>query len=347
MRTVAGRENQRDDLGAGRPARVVFFGTPEFATPTLEALAGSERFDVRLVVTQPDRPAGRGRHVERSPVGRVADRLKLPVYQPATLKTEEARAPLAAAAADLFVVAAFGLIFGRRTLDIPRRGCVNVHGSLLPKYRGASPVAAAILGGDRESGVTLMRMEPGLDTGPALATGRLAVEPTDTTASLMERLARLGADVALQALPAYLFGELEPTAQPAAGASLTRPLTKADGWLDFTEPADALERRVRAMWPWPRAWTTLGDESVQIHRTSVVAAPAGSSPEAPGAVVTAAGELLVATGTDRLRLDLVQPAGGRPMSGAAFAAGRRLAGVRFGVEGVPMALPPIVTPVDG
>jgi methionyl-tRNA formyltransferase len=335
-------ERNRDTGSA--PMRVVFFGTPDFATPTLAALAADERFDVRLVVTQPDRPAGRGRKLERSPVALAAERLGLPLYQTATLKSGEARAPLVAADADVFVVAAFGLIFGRRTLDLPRRGCVNVHGSLLPKYRGASPVAAAILSGDPESGVTLMAMEPGLDTGPELATVRIPVAPDDTSASLMARLAQAGAKLTIEALPAYLRGDIAPTPQPRDGASLTRPLTKADGWLDFTQPAVVLERQVRAMWPWPRAWTTLDDEPVQIHAASVIPADA-SGAAVPGAACVRDGALLVVTGDGWLRLDLVQPAGGRPMSGAAFAAGHRLDGMRFGQGGAPIALPPIVTPI--
>ncbi|HEU0113319.1 MAG TPA: methionyl-tRNA formyltransferase [Thermomicrobiales bacterium] len=342
---MTGGERQQSDQRA--PMRVVFFGTPDFATPTLEALAADAQFDVRLVATQPDRPAGRGRKIERSPVARAAERLGLPLYQPASLKTEEARAPLAAADADVFVVAAFGLIFGRRTLALPRRGCVNVHGSLLPNYRGASPVAAAILRGDRESGVTLMAMEPGLDVGPAIATVRVPIAPDDTTATLMVRLANAGARLTREKLPAFLRGEIAPTPQPAAGASLTRPLTKADGWLDFTQPAAELERQVRAMWPWPRAWTTLGDEPLQIHAAAVVAADADAAALAPGAMIVRDGQLLAATGDGWLRLDLLQPAGGRPMRGAAFAAGHGLDGVRLGQAGAPLALPPIVTPLAG
>jgi methionyl-tRNA formyltransferase len=338
-----GGEQMRGDASA--PMRVVFFGTPDFATPTLEALAADRRFDVLLVVTQPDRPAGRGRKIERSPVALAAKRLGLPLAQPPSLKSEAERAPLAAADADLFVVAAFGLIFGRRTLGLPRFGCVNVHGSLLPKYRGASPVAAAILSGDRETGVTLMAMEPGLDTGPAIATVRTSIEPTDTTQSLMRRLAGLGADLTAQSLPAFVQGDVAPTPQPRTGASLTRPLTKADGWLDFTQSAVALERRVRAMWPWPRAWTTLGDEAVQVHAATASAAPANPQSDTPGTLAALDGRLFVAAGDGWLEIVRIQPAGGRPMSGAAFAAGRRLDGMRLGEEGAPMALPPIVTPL--
>ncbi|HEX5499497.1 MAG TPA: methionyl-tRNA formyltransferase [Thermomicrobiales bacterium] len=340
---MAGGEREHGNSAA--PTRVVFFGTPDFAVPTLEALAADAQFDVRLVVTRPDRPAGRGRKIEHSPVARAADRLGLPLHQTASLKSDAARAPLAAAAADVFVVAAFGLIFGRRTLDLPRRGCVNVHGSLLPKYRGASPVAAAILSGDHEAGVTLMAMEPGLDTGPMIATERLPIAAADTTAELMDRLARAGASLTLEALPAYVRGEIAATPQPRGDASLTRPLSKADGWLDFTQPAVVLERRVRAMWPWPRAWTTLGEEPLQIHAASVVPAAVDSA-ASPGVAIVHDAELFVATGDGWLRLDLVQPAGGRPMSGAAFAAGRRLDGVRFGAAAAPLALPPIVTPID-
>lgn len=322
--------------------RVVFFGTPEFAVPTLRLLAEDPTFELSLVVTQPDRPAGRGRRSERSPVALEAARRGLPLYQPESLRSEAARAPLVAAGADLFVVAAFGLIFGRRTLAIPRLGCVNVHASLLPRFRGASPIPAAILSGDRETGVTLMLMEQGLDTGPTIAAAAEPIAPDDTTESLTSRLGRLGATLVAEALPRYADGALRPTPQPAAGASLTRPLTKADGWIDWSLEAVPLERHVRAMWPWPRAWTTFAGEPLQIHRARL-------APErleaAPGQVRWTGEALLVACGAGALRLDAVQPPGRRPMSGAAFAAGRDLSEARLGATGAPIALPPIVTPV--
>ncbi len=321
--------------------RVVYFGTPAFAAPALEALTGDSRFDIRLVVTQPDRPAGRGRKLESSAVAATAHALGLPLYQPASLRTAEAREPLAAAEADLFVVAAFGLIFGKATLALPRLGCLNLHGSLLPKYRGASPVQAAILNGDEVTGITLMKMDAGLDTGAAIATIEEPIRPDDTTESLMARLGQAGATLALDAIPAYVSGDLAPVPQPVDGATETRTIAKADGWIVWTDSADAIERRVRAMWPWPRAWTTVEGTPLQIHRASVVEE---SPADAPGTALHVDGALVVACGSGALRLDVVQPAGRSAMSGAAFAAGRRSDRIDLGCEGAPAATPPLIRP---
>lgn len=320
--------------------RLVFFGTPSFAVPTLARLAAEPRFEVVAVVSQPDRPAGRGRRLEISPVAAAARDLDLPLYQPATLRDAASRQPLAELAADLFVVAAFGLIFGPKLLALPRLGCVNLHASLLPKYRGASPIAAAIAAGDATTGVTLMQMATGLDTGPMLATVDEAIAADDTTESLTARLAVAAADLAVASLPRLAAGDLPPCPQTPTCASLTRPLTKADGWLDWTRPAAVLERHVRAMWPWPRAWTTFdGGATLQVHRASLVEEDV---PAAAGQRLAAAGSLVVGCGDGALRLDAVQPAGGRPMAGDAFAAGRRNLTAGFGTEAAPPAQPPLV-----
>ncbi len=320
--------------------RVVFFGTPDFAVPTLERMAGDARFNVALAVTQPDRPAGRGRHIEASPVKRAAERLGVPVYQPMNLRHQAAREPLASVGADLFVVAAYGLIFGPKTLAIPRLACINVHASLLPRYRGASPIPAAILSGDTRTGVSLMVMEKGLDTGPVIATSETTIEPNDTTASLTERLALVGADLAVESIPRFAGDELEPRPQPAVGASVVRPLVKADGWLDWSRPALVLERQVRAMWPWPRAWTTVGDAVLQIHTATTAIEAAGT---APGSVLSSEQGLAVACGEGALRLSTVQAAGGRPMTGEALLVGRRVRpGDRLGIAGAPPPPPPLI-----
>lgn len=321
--------------------RIVFFGTPPFAVPTLRRLAADPAVEIPLVVTQPDRPAGRRREPKRSAVGFAADALDLPTYQPPSLRDAASRAPLAASDADLFVVAAYGLIFGPKTLALPRHGCVNVHASLLPRYRGASPIAAALLAGDRETGVTLIRMETGLDTGPTYAAAREAIAPDDTTESLTPRLALLGAGLVGDLLPALATATASPTPQSGEHASLTRPLTKADGWLDWRLPAPTLERHVRAMWSWPRAWTTVAGTTVQVHRATVVSTAAVP----PGHVAAVAPALSVACGVGSLRLDLVQPAGGRPTPGDVFAAGRRLAvGDVLGRDDAPVAPPPLILP---
>lgn len=322
--------------------RVIFFGTPAFAVPTLRRLVHDSQFQVEMVVSQPDRAAGRGRRMEAPPVVQAARDLSIPCYQPASLRTEEARAPLAEIGADLFVVAAFGLIFGPKTLALPRLGCVNVHASLLPQYRGAAPISAAILTGDTVTGVTLMQMEAGLDTGPMLGMTSEAILPEDTTASLTPRLASIGADLAESLLPAYGRGELQPVPQSVVGATLTRPLKKADGWLDWSLPAAQLERAVRAFWPWPRAWTTYGETTLQIHEASVVPI---MNPPAPGTVVSTDRELVVACGEDGLRLSQVQAAGGKPLTDRQFLSGQRAPVPVLGQFGAPPPQPPLIVPV--
>jgi len=321
--------------------RVIFFGTPIFAVPTLTALNADPRFDVSLVVTQPDRPAGRGRVLETPPVARAAAALNVPVYQPSSLRDPASRQPLVAIEADLFVVAAYGLIFGSKTLAVPALGCVNVHASLLPRFRGATPIPAAIMSGDRDTGVTLIQMGPGLDTGPILAAAPLPLRERDTTETLTERMAQLGASLALDALPAFAAGELVPVPQPRDGASLTRPLTKADGWLDWTAPAQRLERQVRAMLPWPRAWTTLGAEPLQVFDAALDTIDA-SLP--PGTIVIDRDGMMVACGEEALRLLQVQPAGGKRMSAASYVAGKRHDMYpRLGLQGSPPPQPPLIT----
>lgn len=326
-----------------KPLRVVFFGTPDYAVPTLERLATDPRFAIELVVTQPDRPAGRGRKLHASEVKMAADRLHLPLYQPASLRTAALRQPVAEVGADVFVVAAYGLFFGQAMLALPRLGCLNLHASLLPTYRGASPIAAAILAGDDSTGVSLMKMDPGLDTGPVIANAILAIDGRDSTGTLAARLAESAAELAADAIPRYASGQLPPEPQRSDGASLTRPLTKADGWLDWREPAALLERRVRAMWSWPRAWTVAGNAAIQIFEARRLDGIHGNQ---PGLVLEAKNELIIGCGDGALALVTVQPAGGKPMSGRDFGAGRWVrAGDRLGVRGGPEGRTPIVQPV--
>ncbi len=323
--------------------RVVFFGTPAFAVPTLERLATDGRFELSLVVTQPDRPAGRGRRVESSAVAGAARAHGLPLYQPASLRESSARRPLAEQNADLFVVAAFGLVFGPKTLALPRLGCVNVHASLLPRHRGAAPIVAAIAAGDAQTGVTLMRMDAGLDTGPTLAIAAEPIAPDDTADTLGDRLARLGAELAVATLPRYAAGEVVPVPQPALGATLTRPLSKADGWLDWERPAVELERQIRAMSPWPGAWTTLDGAPLRIHEARI--API-SLRHPPGSLVLDGDRLVVACGRDGLTIVGLQIPGGRPMAAGAFLRGRRDLPERLGETGAPPPRPPLIIPVD-
>jgi methionyl-tRNA formyltransferase len=314
--------------------RVVFFGSPEFAVPILQALASAPPFEVSLVVTQ----AARG----VSPVERAAGEMGLPVYKPKTLRDAASRAPLVEAEADVFVVAAFGLIFGQRTLAIPRLGCVNVHPSVLPRYRGAVPIPAAILAGERETGVSLMVMDEGMDTGAVISTERASIAGDDTAESLARRLAEIGAEQIIRDLPAWADGSLVARLQPDHGGTLTRPLTKTDGSIDWIRPATELERHVRAMWPWPRAWTTVDDTTLQIHRATVLS---GESEVAPGAVIPDRKRLLIGTGNGVLELVTVEPAGRRAMSATAYLNGRRTPLLHVGRDGAPEPQPPLVVPV--
>jgi methionyl-tRNA formyltransferase len=315
--------------------RVVFFGSPKFAVPTLQSLATNPAFEVALVVTQAAKGA--------SPVEVAAEGLGLPVYKPETLRDPASREPLVAAATDLFVVAAFGLIFRQRTLDIPRHGSINVHPSLLPKYRGASPIVAAIAAGDRETGVALMVMDAGIDTGAVVSQERATIADGDTSESLGGRLGRIGAEMAVRDIPRWVKGELVASPQQGSQASLTRTLSKADGWIDWTRPAVEIERHIRAMWPWPRAWTTVHGSPIQIHDAKVVGV---NDVHDPGAVVSERRRLIVACGEDALEIEIVEPAGRRTMAAAAYLNGLRTPIVRFGDAGAPEPAPPLIVPIE-
>jgi methionyl-tRNA formyltransferase len=305
-------------------ARIVFMGTPEFAVPALQALARDHQ--VVGVVTQPDRPAGRGRRLVAPPVKAAAQALGLEVIQPPSLRQPEAVARLRAWQPDLVVVAAFGQILRPEVLAIPPHGCLNVHASLLPRYRGAAPIPAAILAGDDRTGVTIMRMDEGLDTGPMLAQAEWPVGPQDTTASLTAVLARLGAGLLQEVLPGWLAGLIVPQPQDESQATFCRTLRKEDGLLDWTMPAAHLDRQVRACDPWPGAYTTWAGDRLKILR----ARPLPGLPGAlraqyaePGRVLDLAPGTGVATGEGVLELLEVQLAGKSAMDVRAFSQGRR------------------------
>lgn len=301
---------------ANRSLRVVFAGTPDFAVPCLEACRASGA-EVVAVYTQPDRPAGRGRKLAASPVKEAALAAGIPVEQPESFKAEEDRARLAAHAPDLMVVVAYGLILPRKVLAIPRLGCWNVHASLLPRWRGAAPIQRAILAGDTESGVDLMQMEAGLDTGPVLIERRTPIAADETGGSLHDRLATLGADALAEGLRRVMAGEtLVPHAQAEEGVVYAHKLDKAEARLDFAQPAIDLERKVRAFDPWPVAEADIAGERLRIWSARAVPGVPGAE---PGQVLAATRDGIdVACGDGALRLLAVQRAGGRRIGAADY-----------------------------
>jgi methionyl-tRNA formyltransferase len=308
------------------PLRILFAGTPEFSVPPLEALLASGHAVVG-VYTQPDRPAGRGRQLAASPVKAVALAHGVPVHQPPNFKAPQDVAALAAIGADLMVVVAYGLLLPQAVLDAPRLGCVNIHASLLPRWRGAAPIQRAVLAGDTETGITIMRMEAGLDTGPMLHVRGLPIAADETGGSLHDKLSRLGADALLEALPGIEAGTLVPRAQDDALATYARKLQKAEAVIDWGLAAAAIERQVRAFNPWPVAETRLDGETLRVWRAQAIAGEGGR----PGEVVAASREgIEVATGAGRLRILELQPPGRRAMAAREYLNARDLAGAVLG-----------------
>ena len=293
------------------PLRLVFAGTPEFSLPSLQACLASGA-DVVAVYTQPDRPSGRGRKLGQSPVKQAALAAGLPVEQPQTLRDKAARERLAAYAPDLMVVVAYGLILPKSVLALPRLGCWNVHASLLPRWRGAAPIQRAILAGDVETGVDLMRMEAGLDTGPVLLGRRTPIGPDDTGGSLHDRLAALGAEALAAGLARVLRDEpLVATAQGESGVEYAHKLDKAEARLDWNESAAALARKVRAFNPWPVAEAAIGGERVRIWSAEAIA---GNADAVPGTLLANHRDAIdIATADGLLRIHELQREGGRRM----------------------------------
>jgi len=298
-------------------------GSPDFAVPSLRAL--SEKYNLVGVVTQPDRPAGRGRKLKAPPVKVLAGELGLPIIQPASLRKEPvAVEQIRGWKPDVIVVVAYGQILRQDVLDLPPHGCVNVHASLLPRWRGAAPINAAILAGDTETGVTIMRMDAGMDTGPILRQRAIPISTELTAGGLSEKLSTLSAEVLLETLPAYINGEIAPQPQDDAGATYAPMLKKADGQLDFNLPAEVLARKVRAFNPWPGAFTDWAGGRLKIQRAYAV------SPEQvddliiiPGETTVYQGLPAIGTGFGLFVLETVQPAGKKGMPAKAFLAGAR------------------------
>ena len=344
--------------------RIIFLGTAELSCASLQALAGDARFQIAAVVTQPDRPKGRELKPQPSPVKSLALRLGLPVLQPERARDEKFIAELRAWQPDLIVAVAYGQILPPAILDLPRHGCLNVHTSLLPKYRGAAPIQWAIANGDIETGVTIMKMDVGLDTGDIIATRCTPIQPEDNSAVLHDRLAQLGAELLVQTIPDYVAGKIQPRPQPAAGVSHAPKIKKEDGRIDWNQPAQTIWNRLRAFTPWPGAFTFLRSaehqlgvnlpapkraESVpgvskphllKIWKAEVVEVASGRDsalrcPDAaarrpylgqkPGEILSADKTgIVVGCGKDALRILELQREGGRRMNAAEFLAGHPL-----------------------
>jgi methionyl-tRNA formyltransferase len=310
------------------PLRIVFFGTPGFAVPTLEALLRS-RHAVAGVVTQPDRPRGRGQQMLDAPVKAMAAASGVPVLQPERLKDAAFLEALTALRGDLGVVVAYGKILSDQVLAIPTRGFVNVHASLLPRYRGAAPVHRAVIAGERETGVTIMRVVQALDAGPVLANVHRLIGPEETSEDVERDLARLGAALLVDTLDGLAAGHLRDQPQDDSQATYAHKLRKDEGLIDWRWTADRLHNMIRGLHPWPHAFTFLGSRRFIVRRSRWSGEP---SPEAPGTVVDAAGDrLAVATGSGVLEITEIQSEGKRPMPAREFLAGHPLSrGERFG-----------------
>jgi methionyl-tRNA formyltransferase len=316
--------------------RIIFMGTPDFAVPALSALITPPHppgpslqgegvrgeYEVAAVVTQPDRPGGRGKQLTPSPVKRLAQSAGLKVLQPETLKDEAAVAELAALEPDLIVVAAFGQILRQNVLALPPHGCLNIHASLLPRWRGAAPVAAAIRAGDTETGVTLMLMEAGLDTGPMIARRSVPITPQHTTGTLTAELAELGAVLLLETLPSWFAGDIEPQPQENSQATLAPRLKKEQGAINWRQSAVEIERLVRAFDPWPGTFSVGPRGLFKVLAVEVASEVTGPPKAEPGLVFKYQGRVYVTTGQGVLRLMSVQPAGKKEMTAEAMLNGQ-------------------------
>ena len=314
--------------------RLIFMGTPQFAVPALEALAGArapgqlapEGVEIVAVVTRPDKPAGRGRGVIFSPVKEKALALELPVWQPGPLRRPENLEELRRLAPDVIVVAAFGQILRREVLELPRFGCINGHASLLPRHRGASPIAGALLAGDQKTGVTIMLMDEGLDTGAILTQSALPIAQDDTAGTLTEKLSHLGADLLVETLPRWFAGEITPQPQNEAKATLTRLLTKDDGIIDWHLPAETIVRQMRAYHPWPGTATTWHGKMLKVLRAAALEGESATQDEEIGKVslrtLDGGKALVVHCGQGVLRLEVIQLEGKRALTADEFVRGQ-------------------------
>jgi methionyl-tRNA formyltransferase len=315
-------------LSAAASLKLGFAGTPGFAVPALERLAEQHR--IEAVFTQPDRPAGRGQALHVNPIKRRALELGLTVHQPVSFKTSEALELLRGAQVDALIVVAYGLILPAAALNIPKWGCINIHASLLPRWRGAAPIHRAILAGDSRTGITIMRMESGLDTGTTLASRGIGIERRDTAKLLHDRLAVLGAELIAECLPKLAAGTLREAAQPATGVTYAAKIDKSEAGIDWQRSAEEIDRQVRAFNPWPIAETRLDGEQLRIWEAEPLDSPPLNRGSAPGSVLTAAPEGIdVICGSGVLRVLRLQLAGRKALPAEEFLRGQRLDGTRF------------------
>ena len=305
------------------PLRIVFMGTAELSCATLQALAVAPQIRVVAVVTQPDKPKGRDLRLTPSPVKSLAEQLPLPILQPLRARDEAFVAELRALKPDLMVVVAYGQILPPAVLEVPRFGCLNLHTSLLPKYRGAAPIQRAIAEGEPETGVTLMLMDAGLDTGPVLAARRTPILPADDSQSVHDRLAQLGAGLLLETLPDYIAGKILPQPQPGTGASYAAKIKKEDGQIDWSRPAIQIWNRFRAFLPWPGAFTFLSDAAgAQPQLLKIWRAEVDGQSGPPGVVLSAdKSGIVVGCGQNALRILELQREGGRRLPAEQFLGG--------------------------
>lgn len=310
--------------------RVAFAGTPDFAVPTLRALAASSHTLVG-VLTQPDRPAGRGRELKSSPIKQLAQQLQLPLAQPARLQSAQEQAALAGWQADVLVVVAYGLLLPRAALALPRRGCINVHASLLPRWRGAAPIPRAILAGDTESGITIMQMDAGLDTGPMLAQRRVPIDPQMNAQQLHDTLAQLGAMLLTHTLIEVEADQVRPQPQTDQGITYAAKISKAEALIDWQRSAVDIARQVRAFYGWPVAQTVWQGEQLRVWEAQPLAGDGSEGGGAAGAVLGLEhGQLMVRCGQGVLAITQLQLAGRRVVSARDFASAHSLTGARCG-----------------
>ncbi len=309
-------------MKANLPFKILFMGTPDFSVPCLEALHAAGH-DLVLVVTQPDRPKGRGRKVEPPPVKKAAERLGVAVIQPDTLRDEKVLQILKSTEADFFIVVAFGHLLRESVLKMPKRACINVHASLLPKYRGPAPIAWAVINGDKETGITTMLMDKGLDTGDILMTAKEVIANTDTAGSLHDRLAQRGAEILVRTLEAFANGTVRRSPQDHTLATYAPLLKKTDGLINWKKPAAQIEPFIRGMCPWPGAFTFWKNMRLKVFKSEVAAMPTAA---APGTVLDEGSEqLTVATGNGALAILEIQSASGSRLPVAEFLRGCRIA----------------------